>query len=206
MACNDDRGRDVIEACKVSRVKVPDEVAVIGVDNDFLLCEFCSPPLSSISLNLEKAGFEAAQLLDDLIKGKKRNPSPIIVEAKAVIPRLSTDVFAVSDKTVLAALNFIYDNCTKPIQVSDVADEVGMNRRSLNRKFKKALKKSVKHEMDQIRIEIISKYLLETDFSISQIGREMGFTGPDHISRFFKNHTEMSCLEYRKRYMGQSRI
>ena len=103
MACNDIRGRQVIEACLQAGLRVPDDVAVVGVDEDRLLCELANPPMSSVVLNLERAGYQAAELLDGLMAGRVQEPQRISVEALWVIPRRSTDVVAIEDRHVAAA-------------------------------------------------------------------------------------------------------
>jgi len=97
MACNDDLGKEVIEACKLAGLAVPDDIAVVGVDNDELVCGFSDPPMSSVAVNFEHAGYEAASVLDRLMRGMKRVPFRIVVRASRVVPRRSTDIVAVED-------------------------------------------------------------------------------------------------------------
>ena len=198
MACNDVRGANIIEACKLAGVKVPQEVSILGVNNDDMICEMASPPLSSISLNIAKAGYEAAKTLDRLLKGKLDNPQNIIIKPETVVNRTSTDIFAINDPFVADALHYISRNSKLNIQVDDVANAVGINRRSLERKFRQVLKKTVYDEIKRVRISVMSKMLTETDISIAEIAYNMDFNDANHIARYFKAVTGISPAQYRK--------
>lgn len=200
MACNDNRGRHILEACKAAGVRVPDEAAVLGVNNDDMVCELSNPPLSSISVNLEKAGYEAAKLLDEMISGHKVKAEKILVEVSGVAIRQSTDILAIDDYEIAEAIRFIRKNRKKMIQVDEVADAVSVNRRKLERSFKKILGRSVHEEIKRCRIELISKFLVESDLPISRIATMMDFLVEHHISRYFQQETGMSPFEYRKKF------
>ncbi|HEX2970873.1 MAG TPA: XylR family transcriptional regulator, partial [Tepidisphaeraceae bacterium] len=116
MACNDDLATKVLDACLLAELPVPDEVAIIGVDNDELVCELSDPPLSSVALDLERAGYEAAALLDELMSGRAQGYHEVLVKPRWVVSRRSTDVVAQDDRVVAAALRFIQDNALRPIQ------------------------------------------------------------------------------------------
>ena len=107
MACNDDRGQHVIEACKIAELHVPEDVAVIGVDNDDLICDLCDPPLTSVALNIEKAGYETAKLLDSMMSTKNTIHRNIDVKPTYVRTRHSTDIIATEDKELTKAISFI---------------------------------------------------------------------------------------------------
>ena len=143
MACNDDRGQQVLEACKLAEVNVPDEVAVLGVDNDWLVCELSDPPLSSIVLNAEATGYQAAKILDKLMKGLTVENPNIIVEPTHVITRQSTDILAIKDRDVATAVRYIQENCHRIIQVDEVVDAAGIARSRLYQKFQETLGYSV---------------------------------------------------------------
>ena len=144
MACNDFRGRQVLEASMVAEIPVPDEVAVVGVDDDQLLCELSNPPLSSVRLNAEQGGYQAAELLDQLIARPKRRPQQIDVEPLWVVCRQSTEVVAVDDPEVAAALRFIRDKVLTPIGVEDVVQQVALSRRMLELRFERALGRTIR--------------------------------------------------------------
>ena len=142
-ACNDDRAVSILEACKIASLNVPEEVAVLGVDNDELMCNLSSPSLSSIELDFENAGFVAAQHLDEQIQ-KKAEYKIINVDPLEIIQRRSTDVFAVDDKDVVRAMIYIKQNYQKPIQAVNVVDATCLSRRELEKRFKKHLKRTIK--------------------------------------------------------------
>lgn len=206
MACNDDRGHYVLEACQVAGLRVPDEVAVIGVDNDELICDLTTPTLSSIALNHEKAGYRAAQLLDKMMAGKKVDDKRIIsLEASHVVTRQSTDILAIDilaieDHEVAEAVSFIHRHSNKVIQVSDVADSVTISRRVLERRFREVLNRSVYDEIRRARVEYTSRMLVETDLTVSQIALHLGYPSDKHISRQFRKERGMTPLKYRRKF------
>jgi len=203
MTCNDDRGEWVIEACKIAGLNVPDEVAIVGVDNDQLICDLCDPPLSSIVLNVEKAGYEAAALLDKMMAGEKATSCDIHVRPIHVAIRQSTDVLGVDDTNVAAAIRFIRQHSKTVIQVSDVVSAVALSRRVREERFRTFLGRSIHDEIRRTRVELIIQMLAETAMSISEIAQALGFSDVAHVSRYFKREIGMSPLTYRKRYLGQ---
>jgi len=200
MCCNDDRALQVVEACKLAGLSVPDEVAVLGVDNDILICDLADPPISSISVNTEAAGHEAAALLDRLIKGEKMSGQKISVHPTHVVTRMSTDMLAVADPDVAAALRFIRRSVDRMIQVNDVVAATNISRRVLEKRFKNVLHRSVYQEIRRVRVNYIIKLLVGTDLTITEIAIKSGFDGVEHISRCFRKETGISPREYRKRH------
>lgn len=198
MAGNDVCGRHVIEACRIAGLRVPDEVAVIGVDNDELICDLTDPPMSSVALNTEKAGYEAAELLDRLIAGEKAVDRDIIVRATHITTRKSTDILAVEDKTVAEAIRFIRQHAREAIQVGNVVDHLAMSRRNLEQRFRRVLGRSVYNEIKRVRTQQIIRMLCETDLSVSEIALKLGHPSDKHIARYFKQQTGMSLKEYRR--------
>ncbi len=200
MCCNDDRALQVVEACKQANYEVPDRVAVLGVDNDVLVCDLADPPISSISLNTEGAGYEAARLLDRLMKGEPMGGQVIGVSPTHIVTRMSTDVLTVSDPHVAAALQFIRRNPNRLIQVSDVVEATNASRRVLEKRFKAVLRRSVHQEIRRVRVGHIVQLLIGTDMSITEIALHGGFDGVEHIARYFRKETGMSLRDYRKRH------
>ncbi len=198
MTCNDDQGQHVLEVCKRTGFRVPEDVAVLGVDNDPMICEIGDPPLSSINLNVESAGYEAARLLDDLFRGKKMRGQQIFVTPTHVVQRQSTDILAVSDPEVAAAMRYIRSNAKNKMLVMDVVRQTRVSRRTLEQRFKKTVHKSVYDEIRQVRVEWISRLLMETDLPISQITALFNFTDVEHISRYFRKEKGMGLREFRK--------
>ena len=201
MCCNDDRALLVIEACKLIGCSVPDDVAVLGVDNDVLVCDLADPPISSIALNTESAGYEAARLLDQLMKGGAAMAGQILsVQPTHIVTRMSTDMLAVTDADVAAALAFIRRNSNRLIQVDDVVEATTASRRVLEKRFKAILHRSVHQEIRRVRVNNIIRLLVGTDMSITDIAAHCGFDGVEHIARHFRKETGMSLREYRKHH------
>ena len=196
-ACNDDRAVYILEACKSSNINVPEEVAVLGVDNDDLVCNLSSPPLSSIALNFKNAGFQAAKHLDQLMKGNTENVV-VDVDPIEIITRRSTDIFAVEDTELIAAMVFIRNHYHNPIQVSDVVKAVSISRRELEYRFKFEFKKTIQDEINRLRVEYIKRKLINSREPIYKIAGTLEFTDPEHFSRYFKNLTGMSPSSFRQ--------
>jgi LacI family transcriptional regulator len=200
MACNDDRAHQVAEVCKIVGLRIPEDVAIIGADNDELVCGLASPPLSSIAINFEQAGFEAAGHLDRLISGEKTECYTIPVRPTHVVSRHSTDILALDDEKVALALRFIRENRRAPIQVADVAKGVCLSRRVLEKKFRAVLGRSVMHEIRRVRTDDIARLLVEENLSILQIALRTGFGGAEHFARYFRQEKGMSPLAFRRKH------
>jgi LacI family transcriptional regulator len=199
MACNDIRGRQVIEACLQAGFQVPDDVAVVGVDEDRLLCELTNPPLSSVVLNLERAGYQAAELLDGLMAGRIHKPQRIPVEALWVIARRSTDVVAIEDRHVAAAARFIRDHFRRAITVGDVVSESKISRRSLEIHFQQSLGRSIRQQIQHARLAWSKKLLVETNLSAEKIAQISGFSSPSYMSSVFHRELGTTLTDYRRR-------
>lgn len=198
-ACNDDRGVYILEACKIVGIKVPEEVAVLGVDNDELTCDLSSPPLSSIELNFERGGFETARLLDELMAHGKTS-SHIVIEPIDIITRQSTNVFSVDDEEVAKALRFIREHYKEPIQVKHVVAATVLSRRDLELKFKNKLRRSIKEEINRLRIDSVKRKLINSTDTLYNIAASLSYTDPQHFSRFFRQVTGSTPNEYRRRH------
>ena len=197
-ACNDDRGQLILEVCKMINLKVPEDVSVIGVDNDPMICDIGDPPLTSIALNVEPAGYEAAKLMDDLIKNTKTSGNQILVSPSHIVQRQSSDILAVNDPEVAKAMHFIKKSAKNKLLVKDVVKITGLSRRTLERRFKKTIHRSIYSEIQRVRIELISELLIETDLPIYQITSRFNFTDIEHISRYFKIEKGIGLREFRK--------
>jgi LacI family transcriptional regulator len=199
MACNDDQGQYVLEACKVAGLHVPEQVAIIGLGNDDLICDLVAPPLSSIAVSAEKAGYQAAEALDKIMDGEKVASQRIVVQPTHVVTRQSTNVFAVTDRDVLMALHFIHRRAKKEvIQVDDVLRAVSLSRRSLYNRFSQILGRSVHEEIKRVRVEQLAQLLVSTNLPISHIASALGYSDIKNIARYFKQQKSMTPIEYRK--------
>ena len=196
-ACNDDRGRQVLEACLAAAVAVPDEVAVVGMDNGDLLCELCDPPLSSVALNTERGGFEAAGLLDRLMAGIDRGPRAIVVEPLRVVTRKSSDVLAVEDRMVAEALRFIRAHAAEPFRVGDLLKAVPISRRALEQRFRRAVGRSLNEEIRNTHYRRAAQLLLETDYPVSKVAELAGFNSASYMGQVFRDKTGKTPARYR---------
>lgn len=200
MACNDDLGQEVIAACKAAHLSVPDDVAVIGADNDEIVCGLADPQLSSVAINFERAGYEAAQVLDSLMRGAKRRTRRIPVHATHVVSRRSTDIVAVEDLALGKALQFVRDHSATGIPVPEVARAAGISRRTLEQRFRTVLGHSVLEEIRRVRTDSIARMLVETELPVAQIADSLGFEDVQHIARYFRKSRALSPLAYRKAF------
>jgi LacI family transcriptional regulator len=157
------------------------------------------PPLSSIALSAEQAGYEAAKMLHNILTGKKTDKKTIIIKPLYVVTRQSTDILEILDSDLSAALQYIHQHYKVPVQVNEVADAVGVSRRVLEKRFRKYLGRSLHDEISRVRIEHISWLLLETDLSVAQIAYTLGFSCPETFSSFFKRGKGISPLNYRRK-------
>lgn len=200
MACNDDRGRGVLEACRLAGVRVPEEVAVIGVDDDELFCDLADPPLSSVALNAEHGGYRAAHLLDQLIRGNVNTPQKLIVEPTHVVTRRSTEVQAAGDQEVAAALGFIHRNRARNFTVNDVAGDVGISRRNLELKFRRSTGRTILAEIQRIRLDHAKRMLRDTDIPIPQIAASSGYNSASYLTQVFHKEVGVTPARYRARF------
>jgi len=201
MACNDDMSQQVVEACKIADLQVPEQVAIVGVGNDDLICELASPPLSSVVLSTAKAGYEAAAELDKLMRGERVMEHAVVVRPNRVATRQSTNVFTVADHYVLDALRLIHTRAKKePLQVDDVLRSVAISRRGLYDRFARTLGRSVHEEIKRVRVDEFARLLVSTDLPISQIASRLGCLDIKNLARYFKQAKGMSPLTYRKHH------
>jgi LacI family transcriptional regulator len=200
MSCNDERSQQLLETCKAMNILVPEEIALLGVDNDEMICDLSNPPLSSIALNDERAGYEVAELLDELMSGTRMKNQRIIVQPSHVVTRQSTDVMAIEDRNIAEAINFINKNARKAIQVNDVVEATTTSRRSLERRFQMVFKRSIYNEIRRARTEQIVRMLMETNKSILHIALSLGYPGVEQLDRYFRQEKGMSPMAYRKKY------
>ena len=200
MTCADDCSQHVAEACKLGNIHVPEEIAVIGVDNDEMVCQTSTPRLSSISFNFENTGFRAALLLDELMSGEKNTGQCVSTKPLQVITRQSTDILAINDRDVILAIRYIRHNAKRLIQTTDVLAAIGCSRRTLHRKFLETLGRSVSDEIKETRIQQITQMLLETDLSISEIAYTLGYIDTCHIARYFQQAKGITPSNFRKQF------
>jgi len=205
MACNDMRGQQVLDACRSIDVDLPDDIAVVGVDNDEVLCNLSTPPLSSVAPNAEKIGYEAAVLLSRMMAGAKVSTGDIFVKPSGVVPRRSTEVLAMEDQQVAAATRFIREHACEGIDVSDVLHAVPMSRSTMDRRFIKILGYSPKDEILRVRLNRAKQLLAETDLPLALIAEKVGLEHVEHFSRIFKNRIGMAPSAFRTQSLIRDR-
>lgn len=199
LAHNDIRGRQVLAACEQAGLRVPDDVAVLGIDNDEVICDLSIPPLSSIEPDTRLIGYEGAAMLDRLMEGEAAPDTAVLIPPKQIHIRQSTDVLAVEDREMAAALRFVRDHACDRINVGIVAEKLAMSRTTLDRRFHQILGRSVKAEIDRIRVERAKQLLDETDYKISSIAEMTGYSIAAQFVTAFKRLAGLTPGEYRKR-------
>jgi LacI family transcriptional regulator len=201
MACDDNQGLHITEACRQIKIRIPEEVAILGVDNDEMLCELSDPPLSSIALDIEKGGYDAAKLLQKMIQ-RTEGRDDIYVKPTQIITRQSTDIYATSDAHIASTLKFIHKNIEKSLHVDEIVKQVPLSRRSLEKRFLHITGLPVYKYIFNLRMEKFTQKLLETDQTIFEIAMDMGFNDGKNIARQFKQVKGCNPIEYRKKYLA----
>ncbi len=203
MTCNDDRAQHVLDACHAAKIHMPAEVGIIGVDNDEFVCELGNPPLTSICLNPERLGYQAARVLAKVMSGRDPLRKTIVGGPTHVVPRRSTDILLLEDAEIADAIRFIRDNCDQPLRVDDVADAVAMSRRTLQQRFAGVVGMSVHKQILTERVARITQLLVETDLTVAQIAEKLNFSSPKQLDRVFIRLKEVAPTVYRSRYRAK---
>ena len=204
MTCHDDRGQQLLDACRRAEVSVPDEVAVISVDNDPYLCNLCTPPMTSIDVHPSRIGYEAANLLARMMAGKKPdNKVTLLGPPRGIAPRRSTDTLLVDDQEVAAAIRFVREHATEGIRVSDVIKIARNAPTTLERRVKKTLGRTIKAEITRVRLSQAKLLLSETELSIAKIADRSGFSEPKYFCEVFRKHEGVTATEYRQRFRDE---
>jgi len=201
MTCDDNQGQHITQACRHSGIRIPEEVAVLGVDNDETICNLSDPPLSSISLDAEKGGYEAARLLHQMMKSKKKTFYDILVKPTQVITRHSTDIYATNDNHISSTLRYIHQNIDSNLKVEQILKQVPLSRRSLEKRFQEITGYPVYKYIYNLRVEKFAQRLLETDKTVFEIAIEIGLDDGKNISRSFKKVKGCTPQEYRQKYL-----
>ncbi|HYE30677.1 MAG TPA: DNA-binding transcriptional regulator [Methylomirabilota bacterium] len=197
MACYDFRGQQVLDACRRRDIAVPDEVAVLGVDNDELLCELSDPPMSSVMPNTHRTGYEAAALLDKMMGGLKVKGETHLIPPSGVVTRQSTDALAIEDRNVARAIHYIRKNACNGINVQDVIKAVPQSRRLLEQKFKQLIGRTPHQEIIRVQLDRVKELLTQSDLSLEAIAEHTGFSHVEYLSVAFKREAGMPPSKYR---------
>jgi len=194
---NDDIGRTLILLCRDQNIRVPEDVAILGRENLLLDCEGITPQLSSVELNHREAGFQAARVLDKMLRGQKV-PEITRVEPTGVVPRQSTNILAIKNESIRNALSYIWGHYREKIEMDQLARSVGLSRRSMEYLFRDALQRSPYAEVLRLRFEKAKQLLCTTRFSLEEIAVRSGFNTAPHLSKMFKKHIGCSPSPYRE--------
>ena len=200
MACYDVMGVRVLDACRNAGIAVPEQVAVMAVDNDPLLCTLATPPLTSVAHDLDRIGHEAAALLERMMDGESPPRTETLVEPSGVVCRQSTDVLAIPDAQVAKALRFIREHACDGIDVDDVVRVVQMHRATLKRRFEKFIGRSPKSEIMRLQLRRVKELLRETDFTLVRIADLTGFRHAEYMNVLFKRKEGITPGQYRRQY------
>ncbi len=198
IAANDVHGLRALDACRRCGFAVPEEVAVIGADDDAELCDLSDPPLSSIAFNPERVGYEAAALLDRLMRHEPAPTQPLLCPPLGVIARQSTDMLAIRDPAVAQALHFIRRHAMRGITVADVMEAVTISRRTLEKRFLAATGRTIKSEIQRTRIDRARMLLSETKLPIARVAATVGFRRAAYFCHAFGQATGMTPTAFRR--------
>ena len=201
MAQNDDSAILILYACIDAGIAIPEEVAVIGADNNPLICDFAPIPLSSVDSDLHMLGYASAQLLDDIIQGKEAPKDPVLIPPKGVVLRRSTDIRAIENPIIAKAIRFIWDHFDEQINVETIIQLTGMSRSLVYQQFDLAIGCSIAKEITRCRINKAKKLLEETDMSINEIAPSCGFSGVVSFCRAFAREVGYTATDHRKQHV-----
>lgn len=197
MACNDISGQQVMNICRKLNLVIPEEVAIISVDNDEVLCELSDPPLSSVAPDSVRIGYEAATLLEKMMCGWKPPVKPIYVAPLGVISRRSTDVLAMDDHQLAKGVRFLRDHAFGNISVNDVALAAGMSRRVFERRFTAQMGRPPNAEVLRLRLERAKQLLIDTNWNLTEIAERTGFNHVEYFHTVFTKKTGLTPRQFR---------
>ena len=204
MAAMDIRGKQVLDTCVLAGIRVPEEISVIGVDNDETICENTTPTLSSVFPDFEGSGYMAAELLDRLMRSRKRQTIQLTYDVKRIVHRLSSQDIKQSSRLAVSAMEFIRLNACAGITVMDVARHLKVSRRFAELRFREACDHSILDEIQHHRLERVRTLLHETNLPIGAIGERCGYPTETYLKTLFKKRFDMTMREYRKGRIGKA--
>jgi LacI family transcriptional regulator len=203
MACNDDRGRQVLDACRRGDILVPDEVAVLGTDNDQFLCNLADPPLSSVDLDLPTIGYEAAAVLDRMMAGAPVPAAPVLLPPRGVVVRRSTDVLATGDRALAEAIRHLRDHACSGLRLKDFLKTTSLSRRTLERRTRQLLGHSPKEEITRVQLERARRLLAETELKVAAVAENCGFTQAKYFCQVFRRRCGITPAAFRREARGR---
>ncbi len=203
LSWNATSSREVLFACQLAGLLVPEEVSILSGSDDDLLCAKAHIPISGIQVPAEQIGYRAAELLDGLMRRQKPKSQTVLVTPSGISGRRSSDTLAISDKALVKAINFIRNNADKPIQVLDVSTYSGLSRRALERRFEAVLGRSPASEIRRAHMERAKELLTNSDMPVPDVAEKSGFGSPEYLSFMFRRELGKTPLKFRR--AGRSR-
>ena len=200
MACDDNHAHHITEICRQYHIRIPEEVSLLGVDNDEAICSLSDPPLSSLDQAVEKGGYEVAMLMDKLITNPDMSYEDVIVYPTQIITRQSTNIYSTNDRYIAIILSHIHQNFSKKLNIEGLTRLVPLSRRLLEERFKQVTGYPLYTYIMNFRVDKFAQELLETNHSIIEIADELGFFDDKNIARQFKQVKGCTPTEYRMKY------
>lgn len=204
MSCDDLVGVNILQSCRMVGLRVPEDIAVIGVDNDEIQCTLASPPLTSVAQDSFRVGYEAAAMLHRLMKDEELPDEHLLIPPVHVVQRESTDAWAIDDELVLRALRIIHREACKGLTVDTLAATLNVTRRTLERHFHQVLKRTLKEEILRVQINRAEKLLLGTNLTLGAIAKRVGFCNASYLNTAFQRVSQITAGQYRKQHRGLS--
>ena len=203
MGCYDYRARHVLEACKAAGLRVPDDVAVVGVDND-VICDLCDPPLTSIEQGCFEIGRTAAALLDSMMSGHKPKHLRQVIPPVGLVARASTDLIYVADRVVADAMKCIRDDDGHGLQADALAQRMGVSRSTLDKRFKQTIGRPVDEEIRRARLARAKDLLSRTNLPIGEVANRAGYGNEQYLYAVLRKDSRVTPVQYRKEHRPRS--
>ena len=203
-AFHDAEAANVLDACLSGGIDVPEEVSILGVDNNPVICESVRVHLSSVNHDLEGLGYAGAALLEGLMRGEKAPDQPILIPPRGITERRSTDALAVKHEAVRCALEFLRSNYPRLIGPEDAADAAGMPRAQLEAEFRKLFHHSMRRELARIRLQRAKEFLLNTELPVADVAARTGFNTAQYFNNVFRRETGFTPLNYRRERISEN--
>lgn len=200
--CYDIKAQQVLDVCRTLNMAVPEQVAVLGVDNDPILCNLCTPPLSSVIPDAYRTGYTAAELLERMLRGEAVPPQPHLIPPLGIETRQSTETLAIEDPVIAQALRFIRERAREGIDVSDVLKVVPLSRRVFESRFQQIVGRTPHQEILRVRLLRVQQLLSDTELSMTEIAVRTGFEHPEYLSVTFKRELGQSPSAYRREHQS----
>lgn len=200
-ACDDTFALQIAEVCKINSINIPNEISLLGVDNDELICNLSDPPISSIVLDVEKGGYETGRLINQLMTKQRIKPHNIVVHPLRIERRQSTEKYNISNKYIIKVVKYIESNFTLDIDIESLTQLVPLSRRNLEVKFKQEMGISTYQFVLLCRVEEFARLLITTNRTLNELAYESGFKDYKNISRIFKKFKKLTPIEYRLKFV-----